>query len=71
MPSDVASIRYVMPKFPRGYNLAMKTLRSSLRIELSDHAQCRLLVLEHGKKHGARSSRETDTSLILQKELEE
>lgn len=49
----------------------MKTLRSSLRFELSAHAQCRLHVLEHGKKHGARSSRETDTSLILQKELEE
>ena len=58
MPSDVPSLRYVMPKFPRGYNLAMKTLRSSLRFELSDHAQFRLHVLEHGKKHGVKSATE-------------
>jgi hypothetical protein len=53
MPLHVASIRYVLPKFPRGYNLAMKTLHSSLHFEISDHAQCRLHVLEHGKKHGS------------------
>lgn len=56
MPSDVPSLRYVMPKFPRGYNLVMKTLRNSLRFELSDHAKFRLHVLEHGKKYGVKSA---------------
>ena len=53
MVSDVPRLRYVMPRFGRGYTASMKTLASSLKYAESDPAQFRLHVLAHGKKHGA------------------
>lgn len=54
--SDVPKLRYILPKFPRGYNRAMKTLISSLKYKSSDPAQFRFHVLEHGKQYGVSSA---------------
>lgn len=56
MSSDVPRLRYLLPKFSRGYTATMKTLSSSLRFADSDPAQFRLHVLEHGKRYGASSA---------------
>lgn len=58
MPSDVPSIRYILPKFSHGYNALMKTLTSSLKFASSDVAQFRLHVIEYGKKHGVKAALE-------------
>jgi len=56
MPSDVPRLRYILPRFNRGYTLGMKTLSSSLKFDSSDPAKFRLHVLKHGKKHGVQSA---------------
>jgi hypothetical protein len=56
MVSDVPRLRYVLPKFARGYTASMKTLASSLKFAESDPAQFRLHVLEHGRKYGTASA---------------
>lgn len=56
MCSDVPRLRYLLPKFSRGYTATMKMLSSSLRFASSDPAQFRLHVLEHGKKYGVSSA---------------
>lgn len=58
MPSDIPSIRYILPKFNRGYNALMKTLTSSLKFAASDVAQFRLHVIEYGQKHGVKTALE-------------
>lgn len=52
MPSDVPRLRYLLPKFHRGYTAMMKTLASSLKYAASDPTQFRLHVLDHGKQYG-------------------
>jgi hypothetical protein len=56
MVSDVPGLRYLSPKFARGYTATMKTLTSSLKYAQSDPAQFRLHVLEHGKRYGHASA---------------
>jgi hypothetical protein len=56
MVSDVPRLRYVLPRFSRGYTTSMKTLVSSLKFADSDPAQFRLHVLAHGKKYGTASA---------------
>lgn len=58
MPSDVPSLRYVLPRFRHGYNAMMKTLVSSLKFATSDVAKFRLHVLEHGKHYGVKAALE-------------
>ncbi len=54
MSHESDRLRFVLPKFHRGYNRAMKTLSSSLKYESSDPAKFRLHVLEYGKVHGVK-----------------
>lgn len=52
MPSDVPSLRYILPKFKGNYNAFMKTLESSCTFDSSDAARYRLKVIEFGQKYG-------------------
>lgn len=58
MSHETDCLRYVLPRFHRGYNRAMKTLASSLKYEHSDPAKFRLHVLEYGKTHGVKAALE-------------
>lgn len=56
MSHETDCLRFVLPRFHRGYNRTMKTLRSALKYEASDPAKFRLHVLEYGKVHGVKAA---------------
>lgn len=58
MSSDVARLRYLLPKFRGNYTAFMKTLESSCAFDASDIAKYRLKVLEFGAAHGWKAVRD-------------
>lgn len=56
MSHETDCLRYVLPRFHRGYTHTMKTLDSAFKFNGSDPAKFRLHVLEYGEKFGARAA---------------